>query len=681
MKFILKIKGTYLLNMLLYFCDCFGDKMNRRSILLFRLLANSKDFISSDVLCKKLDIRPRTLREELKSFKLYIETIAGAKLITKTNSGYKLEIIDEDKFYPYMQTILKEEANQQFIMPVLQDDRVNYIIRKFLGNDDYLKSEDIADELFIAKSTFSSDLKIVKEKLYEYNLELESKVGYGLKIQGNELDLRQCISQFFFHNNVPESNITDIKFLENYDLSLKEKIAEILYSTIKKANFKLTDFGFQNLVIHLIIAKSRISSKTFFDEKQIDQINIEQTNEYRIAEEIAEQIENDYDISFPKSEIAYIAIHLMGKRVFSQEEDSIIEGSTLNLVRDILKDVVLHFNISFIGDVDLFTALSLHLQPLVNRLKYGLQIHNPLVYHIKEKNPLAYDIALVAYKVIQNKFNCDFNENEVGYIALHFQLALQRNTQLKKQNILVICASGAGTAHILMNKVQTIFKDQIGNIDHGSAFALDEMDLSEYSLILTTIPLYKNYDIPIIQVNYDLDNDDIENVMKTLSSATSNPDFINKAFRKELFFSNLKLDSKELIIHKMCNELSKMTNLPHEFEKSVLEREKLASTDLGNQVAIPHPMRLMLDESFVVVAHLEKPILWGKHKVSVVFLLALQKENSENVDNLSKAILSFTQNDEVINNFKAHLNYESFLQIMNDLYINHSMLPSESIFG
>lgn len=667
--------------MLLYFCDCFGDKMNRRSILLFRLLANSKDFISSDVLCKKLDIRPRTLREELKSFKLDIETIAGAKLITKTNSGYKLEIIDEDKFYPYMQTILKEEANQQFIMPVLQDDRVNYIIRKFLGNDDYLKSEDIADELFIAKSTFSSDLKIVKEKLYEYNLELESKVGYGLKIQGNELDLRQCISQFFFHNNVPESNITDIKFLENYDLSLKEKIAAILYSTIKKANFKLTDFGFQNLVIHLIIAKSRISSKTFFDEKQIDQKNIEQTNEYRIAEEIAEQIENYYDISFPKSEIAYIAIHLMGKRVFSQEEDSIIEGSTLNLVRDILKDVVLHFNISFMGDVELFTALSLHLQPLVNRLKYGLQIHNPLVYHIKEKNPLAYDIALVAYKVIQNKFNCDFNENEVGYIALHFQLALQRNTQLKKQNILVICASGAGTAHILMNKVQTIFKDQIGNIDHGSAFALDEMDLSEYSLILTTIPLYKNYDIPIIQVNYDLDNDDIENVMKTLSSATCNPDFINKAFQKELYFSNLKLDSKELIIHKMCNELSKVTNLPHEFEKSVLEREKLASTDLGNQVAIPHPMRLMLDESFVVVAHLEKPILWGKHKVSVVFLLALQKENSENVDNLSKAILSFTQNDDLINNFKAHLNYESFLQIMNDLYINHSMLPSESIFG
>lgn len=667
--------------MLLYFCDCFGDKMNRRSILLFRLLANSKDFISSDVLCKKLDIRPRTLREELKSFKLYIETIAGAKLITKTNSGYKLEIIDEDKFYRYMQTILKEEANQQFIMPVLQDDRVNYIIRKFLGNDDYLKSEDIADELFIAKSTFSSDLKIVKEKLYEYNLELESKVGYGLKIQGNELDLRQCISQFFFHNNVPESNITDIKFLENYDLSLKEKIAEILYSTIKKANFKLTDFGFQNLVIHLIIAKSRISSKTFFDEKQIDQKNIEQTNEYRIAEEIAEQIENYYDISFPKSEIAYIAIHLMGKRVFSQEEDSIIEGSTLNLVRDILKDVVLHFNISFMGDVELFTALSLHLQPLVNRLKYGLQIQNPLVYHIKEKNPLAYDTALVAYKVIQNKFNCDFNENEVGYIALHFQLALQRNTQLKKQNILVICASGAGTAHILMNKVQTIFKDQIGNIDHGSAFALDEMDLSEYSLILTTIPLYKNYDIPIIQVNYDLDNDDIENVMKTLSSATCNPDFINKAFQKELYFSNLKLDSKELIIHKMCNELSKVTNLPHEFEKSVLEREKLASTDLGNQVAIPHPMRLMLDESFVVVAHLEKPILWGKHKVSVVFLLALQKENSENVDSLSKAILSFTQNDDLINNFKAHLNYESFLQIMNDLYINHSMLPSESIFG
>ena len=57
---------------------------------------------------------------------------------------------------------------------------------------------------------------------------------------------------------------------------------------------------------------------------------------------------------------------------------------------------------------------------------------------------------------------------------------------------------------------------------------------------------------------------------------------VSSFYRKELFFSEVPRDSREEVIHWLCNEMEKVYPLPKEACELVLEREALGGTDFGN---------------------------------------------------------------------------------------------------
>lgn len=654
--------------------------MNRRAISLFRILAKSDGYVSSDQLCESLEIRPRTLRDDLKKYRDVIEKKSGAKIESKTNQGYRLNIHDEEKYYSFMKSLIKEEASHQFLMPVLQDDRVNYIIRYFLGRNDYTKSEDLADELYVSRSTLSTDLRVVKDKLNYFHLSLESKVGFGLKIVGEELNIRLCMSQYFFHIENHDIQQLELSNIELFDQENKRKVADILYSIIKEAKFKLTDFGFQNLVIHILIAIYRMNEHTFFDDHGIDETSFTSKREWCLAEKIALEIKKSFQVEFPKKEVAYITIHLLGKKVLDKDDDQVINTDTLNLVREVYDEIHSKFGYEFYSDIELFTMLSLHIQPMLNRIKYGLKLHNPLIERIKQENPLAFEISLLTGQCISRKLGSEIDENELGYLALHYQLALQRSQKKTKKRILVICASGAGTSQILMYKVSTIFKEEISEVVTINAFQLKDLNQTEYDLILTTIPLDVETSIPVIRVQYFLDDLDVMNVKKILLEDHVEADIIKKTFNRMLYFKNLEIANKNELIHFLCQRMSEVVELPNDFVSSVLEREVLASTALGYGIAIPHPTKLMLTESIVSVCHLKHPIKWNGTDVNLVFLLGIKKDADEAFTLFNKVLASLINNIHLINRIKADTSYDNFISTVETLYSIQMKKRNDSIF-
>lgn len=654
--------------------------MNRRAISLFRILAKSDGYVSSEQLCESLDIRPRTLRDDLKKYRDVIERKSGAKIESKTNQGYRLVIGDEEKYYSFMKSLIKEEASHQFLMPVLQEDRVNFIIRYFLGRNDYIKSEDLADELYVSRSTFSTDLRLVKDQLSYFHLSLESKVGFGLKIVGDELNIRLCMSQYFFHIENHDIQQLELSNIELFDQENKRKVAEILYRIIKEAKFKLTDFGFQNLVIHILIAIYRMNERTFFDDHGVESTSLSSKVEWSLAEKIALDIKKSFNVEFPKKEIAYITIHLLGKKVLEKDDNQVISADTLNLVREVYDEISMKFGYEFYSDIELFTMLTLHIQPMLNRIKYGLKLHNPLIERIKSENPLAFEISVLTGQCIGRKLDREVDENELGYLALHFQLAIQRNQKKTKKRILVICASGAGTSQILMYKVSSIFKDEISEIVTINAFQLRDINQVEYDLILTTIPLDVHTIIPVIRVQYFLDDTDVMNVKKILLENNDEEEGIKKSFRKSLYFTNIQIEDKHELISFLCQQMSSVVKLPDDFESSVIEREELASTALGHGIAVPHPMKLMLDETVVSVCHLSRPIKWGGEEVSLVLLLGIKKNSDEAFTLFNKILASLINNLHLINRLKADTSYENFMSTIEAIYSVQTKRRNDSIF-
>lgn len=64
--------------------------------------------------------------------------------------------------------------------------------------------------------------------------------------------------------------------------------------------------------------------------------------------------------------------------------------------------------------------------PLVVRIRHDMKLTNPLLKDIRERYSLAYSMATTACVILNHKYHKIVKEDEIGYIALLFALALER---------------------------------------------------------------------------------------------------------------------------------------------------------------------------------------------------------------------------------------------------------------
>ncbi|WP_028044356.1 BglG family transcription antiterminator [Candidatus Stoquefichus massiliensis] len=648
----------------------------KRVIQLIKILSHTQTPISGPELCEQLNVTVRTLRNDIKEYKTELLQ-NGIEIISKHAVGYELSIVDEEKYYHYLEDMMKEESENQMLIPIYPEERVNYLIRMFLTQDDYIRIEDICDMIFVSRSTLSGDLKEVREKLKYFHLELETKPSYGLMITGSEFHKRSCISQYFYHTNGND----DMFLSQTKSTRQQEEISSILYETMVTEKFKLTDIGFQNLVIHIMIALLRLKEKQQQTHYEYDE-TIKNTKEYEIAIELCRKIEKNFHVIFPDIEIYYIALHLSGKKAVQYNSNSLFMNHEYEiLMTQIINEIKEKYNIDFTADMDLQTSLSLHLQPMMNRLKYGMYIQNPLLEQIKTENPLAFEISVLTANMITKNYQADISENEIGYIALHFALAIERyQKQGPKKNIIIICASGMGSSQILLYKIKQKFKENINSIYVTELYELPNINQSLYDFILSTVPIPFPTQIPAIHVQYFLDNQDMISLSDVFKNQ-SEMSFVDQYFHENLLFNDLKGKTKEELIHEMCTYIRQMKDVPNEFEEEIFKRENYSVTEFGNMIAMPHPMNPLTNETFVAVGILKKAIKWKHQQVKYIFLLSIQKNSQDALGLLHETLSSLVYDKKAMQELEKDSSLTNLKKILKRIAEEQKENDIDTLFG
>lgn len=606
----------------------------RRKIALIKLLHGKNEPVGSNVICEELGITSRTLRNDLRSAD---EEFArnGFSVSSVRAVGYYLSIQDEDAYLAYIKELSRQQTNQQVLVPVYPEERADYLVRLFLVADDYLKVDDLASELFVSRATLTNDLKTVRERLGYFHLELESKPAYGLVVRGSEIHRRSAIAQYFFHTE-PSDQVR----LEAFRGRKEEQpvIADILYQTILEEDFRLTDLGFQNLVIHLAIAIMRLRQGAT-KEVAAPGLAIADTREYQVAGLICQRLEERFDLTFPASERAFVAMHLSGKRAPQYQQ---LDNTYERIIDDTLADIAEAYHMDFAFDMDLRTALGLHLEPMMARLTYDMIVQNPLLDHVKTENPVAFEMGVLLARRIHQEYGLEMSDAEIGFVALHFALAAERfRAKGAKKNVIVICASGLGSSQILMYKIRSRFGSYIESIYTTQLYDLQNVNQEAYDFILSTVPIPFATKIPCINIQYFLDDTDLDKVEEALFGSPSDvrdADFIDRFFSADEFYDDISGQSRWEVIHEMVARLQETRDLPDDFEEQVLSRERFAPTEFGNGVAMPHPMRALTNETFVACAVLPRPVRWDRQQVRVVFLLSVSTDEQETFGLLHEAL-------------------------------------------
>lgn len=615
---------------------------------------------TAEYLAKRYGISIATVKNKLKIINDDAVKKLGFRIVGKSGrlNGYYIEIIDQKKF----DFIANSKEELQTIDHNTPQSRVRYILKRLITTSDFIKADEIADELYISKSQFARDMTIVRKILASHHLRIEDKPYSGMKLIGSEFDIRIFIANYSFDDMNEWGNFIKDSFPLSEMEQAIERIREIVIRKSVYYQYKLSDITCQNIIIHLLVALYRINSnmKITLDSKMTTSLRNEE--EFPLAVSIVNAVQKAFSVTFNDDEVYYVVVHLSSKKIVDKT-NFIVDSTIQKLIDHILERIHSDFDFDFRRDLNLRIMLAMHIAPLLSRIKYGTILQNPLLEQIKENLWFAYDLAICAADVINEQYVCNLSEDEIAYFALHLKIAMDQINANVKKNILLICSTGRGSAELLKQDFTKKFARNLNHLETANVFDLDQIDYSRYDYIFSTVPINKPIPLPVFNISYFIDVGTEGNIQHILSG-NLDANGIGQFLKCSFFITDVIANTKEEAIQQILLVLKKTIQLPEEFMGAVLEREELASTDYGNNVAFPHPIKHVTNFSFISVAILKKPIVWKKNKVQMIILSSFEKGFVRKYDGVMQALTDLITNKDYVDKIIESPSYETLMRIL-----------------
>ena len=199
--------------------------------------------------------------------------------------GYSAEPNDENReLYETLKHQCRAYINSEFTNRYGDNPRIAYLIRKLLCTNDYVKAEDLVDEMSISIATLTNDLRYVRILLEKYDIQLVSTPYYGMKLNGHPCAIRSCmIDVCDLYDVYRDSWLFEQGAVMQFNLDLHrlKEIRHTLVSCLQKMNLQLQEQGFLRVLMNLMILCG--SSTTYQKINQPIELIDKQSSPYQCA--------------------------------------------------------------------------------------------------------------------------------------------------------------------------------------------------------------------------------------------------------------------------------------------------------------------------------------------------------------------------------------------------------------
>lgn len=654
------------------------------------LFAYKNEYLSSKRIAENSGVSSKTVRKYINSLNDFLKP-HEAEVEMKKGTGYQLIIHDNDRFYPLLDAI-REQANTIEESYQIKDssDRERFILNLLLLENKQVTLDDLSESLYLSKSTISTVIQKIRKNLETFDLYLSYDLDGSIRINGKEFDKRRFILNYFFVSP-SDKHYVDTDMMEfNRDGFSAETIFIIVLENCREYDIQLSDFVLQNLVLHIALAIKR-NEKGFTIDDMAVTTEIDYSKELFVAQKIISKIEELMAIKFSKYEVNYVALHLKSKSNNTQIQDlqNGIDVSLHNQIVSTLKQMQEQNELNFSMDQQLIKGIEVHFEPLLTRLKLNIQLKNPLVDEIKEKYSDVFDLTKKYFTQLPLLQNYVIDDNEIAYIALHILAAVERYRQNHKVNVLVICATGLGSAQMLKNRLENTFAANMNIVDVISYYQLNDETLNGIDLLITTIDISTSFfNVPVVKVSVFLNKKDVErlnNAMHafpfiheetTLAQTKEQPflELFNQYFSAERFIIFESPISREVALNLMIDRLTDANHLA--FKKDLTSqikiRERFGTLAFTQEVAFPHPAQPMGLRSELVVGIVPGGLQWDEDHPDIKLIVLMSPSRIENkgLDVINQGLAEYISREENISSLIQEASFHYFKQSFIEILIN-----------
>lgn len=654
------------------------------------------EYQSSKVLASQIAVSDKTIRKYIRELEEVLAAY-GASIEMKKGSGYRLQIADNQLFYQLIEAIREQKYAVEDVGTIVDNqNRERFILNAILLENRLVTIDDFSEVLFISKSTVSTVIQIIKNRIRKFGLEIHYDIDGHVRIEGLEIEKRRFILAYFFAPKSVDTLNTDLLDYKFEGFST-ETIFIIVLEKCREFDVRLSDYVLQNLVLHIALAIKR-NEKGFVINKVFDEAAIEYSKELFVAEKIVASIEALIAIKFPEDEAKYIALHLKSKanQTMSEMEQTLVHADPLEaqLTAALLKMQAQPqtTGLNFMLDQQLLMGLKLHFDPLLTRLKTGISLKNPLFEEITSKYTDVFAATQAGLTDLPFLAGYQISQHEWAYIALHLLAAVERFKQDHKVNAIVICATGLGSAQMLKNRLENEFSANLKIVDVISYYQLKDDMLTDIDLIISTIDISTSfYNIPVVKVSVFLNKQDIDALnlhiqrhdykienKKDLPTSEENQQLeqiFNRYLKPERFLvyrPGAKTPHREDLLEQQIIRLTDFAHSPN-FQQDLLNqieiRERFGSLAFTEHVAFPHPAQPVGITGEIVVGLVPDGLVWDSEHpdVKIVVLMSHSKFENKGLDVINSGLAELIKHQEKVEAILQKPTFENFKQIFMEI--------------
>jgi len=561
------------------------DNLTLRHKTFIKLMLEENEYKPIKYFSDKLKVSDKTLKNDLHIIEKYLDDYSiildkktGYGIIIKIDANTKRQLLNDINSLSEIQDQLSIVSRRtEIIKLLLIESNTNTSIQK------------LSDKYYVSKASIVNDFKYIEEWLQKFDIRLEKTIE-GTKVSGNEISIRKAIASLLeelLNENTQGIDLSAITRLDTTTFNGLQKLFNIdwvLYIesilTELEYNFKcnISEPYYINLLTHILICLKRIEEGNQIEDSTCDLKLLDGVDEfvYENTLKLVENIYKKYKVKISESEICYIYQFLVSTGLGKSMNDNskLINNNPNNISKKLTQEMIAQIS-DFIDydltqDTILAEALFLHIRPMLNRLKYNIQIKNPLLCEIQERfNEILGQCELSIF-LLTEKYNLySISIDEIGYIATYFQAAIERS--ISKKRVMVICHSGYGTSQLLTTRLRRAFPQWI-IVDVLSTHELSKTNIDDIDFIVSTVHL----DIkekPYLIVSALLKESDIANITNMLL----NESFEN--FNKKINIQHLKsnISEKDIYINKseesIKNKINQNMKIEVLFKKIILNKD------------------------------------------------------------------------------------------------------------
>ena len=522
--------------------------LSKRQIdILLDYVRDDGEFVSSIEMARKHGVSQRTLQTDNRKVRDYIKDF-GAVLESVPSKGTRLVINDQRAFEREIYRLTTgQDASGAFAE---RSSRVAHVLRRLANTKGYVATKRLANEMYVSRSTLSGDLAVVRDVVARYGLVLEMHQPQGVRLVGDEASIRQCIVR----ENVGVLG-TVREFTRGAETASVEyqALSHIVTEHLSAHHFKVSDYVFQTILVHLEITLDRMRGGHYVEGSQ--QLEPSYQHALEVASEILHACCRLYRLEYSDAEAALLAINLQGKREL--DDDGYVSKQLNDFIYHALVKVRDRFNIDLTNDMNLRLSLALHTLPLITRARYDMQLENSITIDIKQKFVLAFDAASTYAQELQTSFGIRLTDDEISFLALHFLVSLQSHPYLEdSKRVLIVSPERKSNTILIQQKLKQWLPDQIQTIDIVGPQAVETCDLDSYDAVLTTDRAVARQ-TGAIPIGLFLSDDEYNKINLALSGF-SRPEDLVDVFDRDMFYVG-PIATKDEAIRIVCKQAEECT--------------------------------------------------------------------------------------------------------------------------